>query len=119
VRQKTAADRRRRDLSFIVGDHVMLNTRNLELLGVSKLASRSVGPFRVAAVVSPVAYKLALPAGMRVHPVSCFFAPAPPHLLRLSLLGKPQSVRRLWLLTPRASSGRWTPFWIRSAAPVG
>jgi hypothetical protein len=32
VRQKTAADRRRRDLSFVVGDHVVLNTRNLELL---------------------------------------------------------------------------------------
>jgi hypothetical protein len=69
ARQKSAADRRRRELTFKVGDHVLLNTRNLELLGVRKLTSRSIGPFRVIAVVSPVAYKLALPASMRVHPV--------------------------------------------------
>lgn len=69
ARQKSAADRRRRELSFQVGDHVLLNTRNLELLGVRKFTARCIGPFRVTAVVSPVAYKLALPASMRVHPV--------------------------------------------------
>jgi len=71
ARMRAAADRSRRPLEFGVGDLVKLNTTNLKLAGQSsrKLKDRFVGPFRVSAVVSPVAYKLDLPATMKTHPV--------------------------------------------------
>ena len=71
ARMRAYADRSRRPLEFSVGDLVKLNTTNLKLAGqtTKKLKDRFVGPFRVSAVVSPVAYKLDLPATMKVHPV--------------------------------------------------
>ena len=71
ARMRAAADRSRRPLEFSVGVLVKLNTTNLKLAGQSsrKLKDRFVGPFRVSAVVSPVAYKLDLPATMKIHPV--------------------------------------------------
>lgn len=69
TRQVKATDAHRRALHFAVGDQVLLSTKNLATEGVHKFTSRYVGPYPVVAVISPVAYKLKLPASMRVHPV--------------------------------------------------
>ena len=57
------------DASFQVGDHVLLDTRNLALPEMCKLADRYVGPFRITAKVGPTAYYLELPANMAIHDV--------------------------------------------------
>jgi hypothetical protein len=70
-RQKSYADRNRRELTFSVGDKVLLKTKNLKLTttGKRKLLPKWVGPFPVLKVVGSAAYKLELPSGMRCHPV--------------------------------------------------
>jgi transposase InsO family protein len=70
-RQKAYADRSRVDVRYAVGDQVWLSTKHLKLrtTGVRKLLPRFVGPFPILAEVGPVAYKLQLPPGWRVHPV--------------------------------------------------
>jgi RNase H-like domain found in reverse transcriptase/Reverse transcriptase (RNA-dependent DNA polymerase)/Integrase zinc binding domain/Chromo (CHRromatin Organisation MOdifier) domain/Retroviral aspartyl protease len=71
-RQQKYANRRRRELIFKKGDLVMLSTANLPLQlpeSSRKLVSRFTGPFEVLEVVSPVAYRLDLPAAMSIHPV--------------------------------------------------
>ena len=67
--QKHQADKRRHDASFQVGDHVLLDTRNLPLPETHKLADRYVGPFRITAKVGPTVYCLELPANMAIHDV--------------------------------------------------
>ena len=69
-RQKHYADGKRSDLSFQPGDMVLLNTKNIRLKGPSsrKLTPKWLGPFAVESVINPVAYKLALPSSMRIHP---------------------------------------------------
>ena len=67
--QKYQADKRYRDASFQVGDHVLLDTRNLALPEMCKLADRYVGPFRITAKVGPTVYRLELPANMAIHDV--------------------------------------------------
>lgn len=71
MRMVQQANAHRRDVSFQVGDKVRLSTTNLSLPSAlsRKLAPRYVGPFEVARVVNPVAYKLKLPASLKVHPV--------------------------------------------------
>jgi hypothetical protein len=73
-RQERYANEKRRDESFLAGDRVYLSTANLTTDAdrnrpSRKLTARYVGPFPIAEVVSKVAYKLELPATMRVHPV--------------------------------------------------
>jgi Chromo (CHRromatin Organisation MOdifier) domain len=70
-RSKAYADRSRRELTFQVGDYVLLSTVNLRrgMEGCDKLLPRYEGPFRVEALVGTVAYKLELPADYKVHPV--------------------------------------------------
>ena len=73
-RQKCYADRRRRPLSFSVGDHVFLKIsprRGLMRFGKSgKLSPRFIGPFQILDKVGEVAYRLALPPQLSgVHPV--------------------------------------------------
>jgi hypothetical protein len=71
--QKRYADRHRREETFAVGDDVLLSTRDLRLLEskerAAKLTARFVGPFKVTEVINDNAYKLDLPAALRVHPV--------------------------------------------------
>ena len=70
-RMKRAVDRSRREETFDEGDEVVLATKNLRNLDVhlpAKLRRRWVGPFAVAKVISPVAYRLALPQGWKIHP---------------------------------------------------
>ncbi len=69
AQQTAQADSHRRPLTFAVGDKVRLSTKNLRLHGTRKLHDRFIGPFKVTAVVSPVAYRLELPSTMRIHPV--------------------------------------------------
>ena len=47
----------------------MLSTANLRLPGAKKLNSKWLGPFKITAVISPVAYRLELPSTMAIHPV--------------------------------------------------
>lgn len=70
-RQKAYADQFRRDAEYAVGAEVMLSTKhiNIKMKGTSKLLPRWVGPFKVLQRVNPVAYKLELPASLKIHPV--------------------------------------------------
>jgi hypothetical protein len=71
-RQKQYADQHRQPKAYQVGDEVLLTNAHFPLTTrtqVRKLAPRWLGPFRITAVISPVAYKLALPSHMRIHPV--------------------------------------------------
>ena len=73
-RQEEYANRSRRPLVFRVGDLVLLSSAHITLASQStrpskKLQHRYIGPYHIAQVISPVAYKLNLPANMRVHPV--------------------------------------------------
>jgi hypothetical protein len=74
-RQKTYADQHRRELILQVGDWVLLSTKNLRLKAdqvnkaKQKLLPRFVGPYQVLSAIGKVAYKLSLPAGVRIHPV--------------------------------------------------
>jgi hypothetical protein len=73
-RQKSYADKRRRDLSFKIGDFVYLKvspmrgTRRFKVKG--KLAPRYVGPFKIISRKREVAYQLELPPQLSdVHDV--------------------------------------------------
>jgi hypothetical protein len=73
-RQKSYADRRRREISFHPGDFVYLKvspirgTRRFQVQG--KLAPRYIGPYQIRKRVGAVAYQLELPREMSdIHPV--------------------------------------------------
>jgi hypothetical protein len=65
LRQKSYADKRRRDLSFEIGDFIYLKvspmrgTRRFKVKG--KLAPRYVSPFKIISHKGEVAYQLELP----------------------------------------------------------
>ncbi|GJP78684.1 hypothetical protein CLOP_g8953 [Closterium sp. NIES-67] len=66
--QKRQADRHRNDHTITVGDHVLLDTRNLDISHLpSKLRPRFCGPFLVEAQVTPVTFRLRLPATWKIH----------------------------------------------------
>jgi Chromo (CHRromatin Organisation MOdifier) domain len=72
--QANYANRHRREELFTVGDQVMLSAANIELATnvkrpSHKLLQRSLGPYEVIKVISDVAYKLNLPATLKIHPV--------------------------------------------------
>ena len=70
-RAKSQVDHSRRDETFEVGDEVVLSTRNIRVNQhlPSKLHRHWIEPYRVAKVISPVAYGLDLPPTWRIHPV--------------------------------------------------
>jgi hypothetical protein len=71
-RQSRYADVHRRDVTFQVGDRVLLSTTNLRMIGdkrTPKLASKYIGPFTIKRVVNSNAYELDLPVTMHRHPV--------------------------------------------------
>ena len=57
-------------VSYNVGDKVWLDGKDIQTDRPSrKLADKGYGPFKITKVISPNAYKLSLPASMKVHPV--------------------------------------------------
>lgn len=67
--QKVQADKKRRHLTFKVGDMVMLSTANLSLPGInSKFRPRYIGPFPIIEAKSDVVYTLKLPDKYSIHP---------------------------------------------------
>lgn len=68
-RQKSTADKHRRDVSFAVGEKVLLSVRNLRLTGKRKLLPKWVGPFTITDVIGQTAVRLDLPANLPIHPV--------------------------------------------------
>jgi hypothetical protein len=65
TRQKSYADKRRRDLTFKVGDYVYLKVSPLRgtvrFHVKGKLAPRFVGPYKILKRIGKLAYKLELP----------------------------------------------------------
>ncbi|XP_010480983.1 PREDICTED: uncharacterized protein LOC104759797 [Camelina sativa] len=73
-RQKSYADKRRRELEFQVGDMVYLKTvtyKGKDRVALNtKLTPRYMGPYRILERIGPMAYKLELPPAMSAfHPV--------------------------------------------------
>ncbi|KAJ4710029.1 Retrotransposon protein, putative, Ty3-gypsy subclass [Melia azedarach] len=73
-RQKSYADKRRRNLEFVVGDYVFLRVspwKGILRFGKrGKLSPRYMGPFKIIERIGEVAYRLALPPELsRIHDV--------------------------------------------------
>lgn len=73
-RQAQYVDAHRRDVTFTVGDQVLLSTEHLKLIGpahmrTAKFAYRYIGPFTIKRKVNDNAYELELPSAMHIHPV--------------------------------------------------
>ena len=68
--QQKYYDRKHRDVTYKVGDLVLLSTRNLKIKGtLGKLQRRFVGPFWVIEAIGQQAYRLSLPTDWKIHPV--------------------------------------------------
>ena len=72
-RQAKYADEARRDVTFKVGDPVLLSTEHLRLVGsdsrTPKFTFKFIGPFKVKRVVNENAYELDLPPTFQIYPV--------------------------------------------------
>ncbi|EPS59216.1 hypothetical protein M569_15593 [Genlisea aurea] len=69
-RYKSYADAGRKDISFEIGDKILLSTVNLNKHEQNrKLYPRFVGPFTITKKVNDVAYQIALPPSMPIHNV--------------------------------------------------
>ena len=72
--QTNYTNEHRRYLEFNIGDKVLLSTRNIETPvdkqhSTRKLSPRYCGPYTIIEKISPLVYKLELPATLRIHPV--------------------------------------------------
>ncbi|CAI7907852.1 unnamed protein product, partial [Closterium sp. NIES-53] len=68
ARMACTTNRSRREVSFAVGDRVLLDSCNLRLPHDCKLRPRFIGPFVIERSLGQVAYRLRLPAHFRMHP---------------------------------------------------
>ena len=71
-RMKQAADKKRREVNFEVGDWVYLRLQPYRQQSVfrrtsHKLSNRYYGPYQIEERIGPVAYKLKLSPGSRIH----------------------------------------------------
>jgi hypothetical protein len=71
ARMQSAANKKRLPVPFRVGDKVKLKAGNLRFLQqpCAKLRDRYVGPFEITEALSPVAFRIKLPPGVRIHDV--------------------------------------------------
>jgi len=74
LQQAKYADEKRREESFEINDMVLLSSRHITLRVLAnqpskKLQNKFLGPYKIIAKISAVAYKLDLPPNMRIHPV--------------------------------------------------
>lgn len=71
ARQKMYADNSRRPVQYQLGQHVLLNTKNisLKMIGSPKFLPKYIGPFKVTEKINEVAYRLDLPPTLRIHNV--------------------------------------------------
>jgi hypothetical protein len=68
--EKYANRKRRPSRRFLENDLVWLDARNIKTARPQKkLDWKFLGPYRISAVISPYAYRLELPASMRIYPV--------------------------------------------------
>jgi hypothetical protein len=72
--QERNANKSRRDVSFEIGDQVLLSANHINLASqalrpTKKLQHRFIGPYKIIQKISAVAYKLELPESLRIHPV--------------------------------------------------
>ena len=70
-RQKAHANKKRREVSYDIGDQLLLSTKNIKLktLRARKLLPKWIGPFRVVKRIGEVAYKVELLDTMQMHDV--------------------------------------------------
>ena len=69
-RQKAYYDKHHSDVTYELGQQVLLSTKNFHWsLGSSKLWPKFIGPFTVTKAVGSVAYELDLPPHMKIHNV--------------------------------------------------
>jgi hypothetical protein len=73
-RQARHADQHRQDETFHVGDLVLLSTQQAmpdteSARPNASLGHKHTGPYKIIEATAPNAYRLALPEGMRIHPV--------------------------------------------------
>ena len=68
-RMKAIYDRGHRPQTFVVGDKVLLSTKNLTFSSPRKFMPKFLGPFEVTKSIGEQAYRLELPANMKVHDV--------------------------------------------------
>lgn len=69
-RAKYYADQHRREINFIVGDKVLLCTKNIKIKGrkASKLMPKFIGPYEIIKKIGAVAYTLKLPPTSKIFP---------------------------------------------------
>jgi len=73
-RQKAYADRSRKPLKFVVGDHVFLRVTRTTSVGRAlrsrKLSPKFLGPYQILRRIGPMAYEIALPPQLaNLHPM--------------------------------------------------
>jgi hypothetical protein len=73
-RQTNYANQNRRDLQLKKGDKVLISAAHVNnpvdaQRPTKKLSPKYLGPYEVIECISPVAYKLKLPASIKIHPV--------------------------------------------------
>ncbi|KAI1673224.1 hypothetical protein L13192_04083 [Pyrenophora tritici-repentis] len=70
MQQEYTNQKRLPALAYEVGDEVWLDARNIRTQRASKkLDWKNLGPYRVVRKISSQAYRLDLPATMKIHPV--------------------------------------------------
>jgi hypothetical protein len=74
-------------VQYALGDEVLLSTKNIKIksAGTRKLLPRWLGPFIITQEVNEVAYKLELPASLKIHPV-----------FHVSLLVSTEALQQKW-----------------------
>uniref|UniRef100_A0A8C6K7U4 Gypsy retrotransposon integrase-like protein 1 n=1 Tax=Nothobranchius furzeri TaxID=105023 RepID=A0A8C6K7U4_NOTFU len=126
AQNKRYADRRRISApAYSVGQEVWLSSQHFPLKGAPrKLSPRFLGPFPIAAIISPSAVRLRLPSHLRVHPVfhvsqirpvssSPLFPPADPPPPARVVDGHPAfSVSRILDVRPRGRGRQYLVDWL-------